>query len=74
MMKSYSNNHRQKKIAQFASNSCHHLKMAIDIWYVAEKLYAVDVAMHLCMMTKVIKLITKSVHSAEYHFLLRTRS
>ena len=72
-MKSYSNNHRQRKIVQSVSNNCQACCVDGDTSHVVEKSYAVDVAMHLYTMTKVMKLIIKSVHSADYCRLLQLR-
>lgn len=74
MIKNYSNNLHNMKIAQFVSSAYLHYVRVLSISPVVEKLYAVDVFMHLSMITKAIKLIIRSVHFVELQILLQTRS
>ena len=50
----------------YVSYGYRHLKRDVDTRHAAEKLYVVDAVMHLYMITRVIKLIIKSVHFAGF--------
>ena len=44
-MKIYLNSHHQMKIVPYVSYGCHLLKRGQDIWFVVERIFAVDVFM-----------------------------
>ena len=52
---------------------CQHYILEGFTWHVVERLFAVDVFMHRCMMTKAMKLIIKSVRSVELRTQLQMR-
>ena len=74
MIKSCSNNlHHIMKIVPFVSYSYQHYPRGVSITHAVEKLFVVDVFMHLYMMIKATKLIITSAPFAELHILLQMR-
>ena len=63
----------QRTIVQFVSSGYRRLTLVGDIWHAVGNVYAVDVFMHLDMITKAIKLIIKSVRFVELHILPHMR-
>jgi len=72
-MKSYSNNHRQQKIVRFVLYVYLQRVRGVDINHVVEREYAVDVFLHLFMITKGMKLLRRLVPFAESLLILLMR-